>query len=311
MKKIFAIYYSRNINKRGQLYPKKADRQFNEAIFDLRNELAQKNIELIVVTKQNHYVGNGQFYGFWEPDNNCRFKKIEQLIKPNLTFDKGHIDFNDGLLKMFNSHDFARLGRNKYTQSIVAKDFIPRTQLVCSEDDYKKVLDKIKTKQIVAKPLDENGGRGVTLYNRDNLNTNQTFPIIMQEFIETKDGIEGMIKGRHDIRLYVINSEIAMCSIRQPAKGKWLSNTHQGGTIHFYNKKQVNPELLKFAKPIIKKFDKMGGKFYSVDFMHSNNGWYMIEMNDRPGMPAYYQEANGAVKDFYKKITDMIVEEMI
>ena len=309
MKKIFAIYYNRDINKRGQLYPQKADRQFNEAVFNLYDKLTEKNINLIVITRQNFYVGNGQFFGFWEPKDNYCFKKVKQLIKPDLILDKGHIDFNDGFLNFFNNHDFARLGRSKYTQSIIAKDFVPRTQLVCSKKDYKKVLDNIKTEQIVVKPLDKNGGEGVTLYNRDNLNKNQAFPVIAQEFIETKGGIEGMIEGRHDIRLYIVGGKIVMCSIRQPAKGNWLSNTHQGGTIHFYNQSQINPELLKFAKPIIKKFNKLGGKFYSVDFMHGNNGWCMVEMIDRPGMPAYYQDTNGAIRNFYEKMANMIAKE--
>ncbi len=310
MNKIFAIYYEHNINKLGQLYPHKKDRQFNEAIFDLYNKLSKKGINLIVINQQNIYVGNGQFFGFWEPCDNYRFKKINKLIKPALIFDKGHIDFNDGFLAFFNNHDFARLGRNKYTQSVIAEKFVPCTQLVCSEKDYTKVLKKIRTEKIVAKPLDKNGGNGVALYNRDNIYDNQTFPVIMQEFIESEGGIDGMISGRHDIRLYIVDGNVAMCSIRQPAKGNWLSNTHQGGSIRFYRKSQINSELLKFAKPIIEKFDNMGGKFYSIDFMCSGNNWYMVEMNDRPGMPALCQNSNGAVEEFYNRLVEMIIKEI-
>lgn len=311
MKKIFAIYYKRDINKLGQLYPYKKDRQFNEAIFDFHDELLKKDINLIMITQQNPYVGNGQFFGFWKPCANHRFKKINKLVKPTLILDKGHIDFNDGFLNFFNNHDFARLGRNKYTQSVIAEKFTPRTQLVCNEEDYAKVLKKIKTEKIVAKPLNENGGNGIVLYDRDNLHNNQSFPVIMQEFIETGDGVDGMVSGRHDIRLYIIDGDVAMCSIRQPAKGDWLSNTHRGGSIRFCRKSQIDSGLLKFAKPIIKKFDEMGGKFYSVDFMHGNNNWYMVEMNDRPGMPALYQDTNGAIGEFYNRLVKMIIKEIV
>lgn len=310
MKKIFAVYFDRDVNENGQLYPDENDRQFNEAIFDLRDKLAEKDIDLVLITRQNHYVGNGQFFGFFKPINNYCYEKVDELINPALILDKGHIDFNDGFLNFFNSHDFARLGRNKYTQAVIAEDFVPRTQLVCSEKDYEAVLNNLKTEKIVAKPLGENGGKGVTLYDRNNLHDNKTFPVIMQEFIETSGGIDGMVSGRHDIRLYVIDGEAVMCSIRQPAEGGWLSNTHQGGTIHFYNKSQINSELLKFAEPLIKKFDEKGGKFYVVDFMHGNDGWHMVEMNDRPGLPARYQDTNGAVEDFYDKLTNMIAKEL-
>ena len=311
MKKIFALYYEREVNELGQLYPKSEDRQFNETIFDLRDKLAEKDVNLVLITNQNPYVGNGQFFGFWKPVDNYRFEKVEKLVKPALIMDKGHIDFNDGFLNFFNNHDFARLGRNKYTQSVIADGFVPATQLVCNEADYEKVLEKIKTEKIVAKPLSENGGKGVTLYERDELNKNQTFPVIMQEFVETNSGIDGMVKGRHDIRLYIVDGEAVMCSIRQPAKGGWLSNTHQGGTIHFHNKSEINSELLEFARPIIKKFDKMGGKFYAIDFMRGSDRWYMVEMNDRPGMPARFQDTNGAVAEFHEKLTNMIVKELV
>ena len=310
MKKTFALYYKRDVNELGQLYADEADEQFNKAIFDLRDKLAEKDINLILITQQNAYVGNGQFYGYWAPSDNYLFKKINELIKPDLIFDKGHLDFSDGFLNFFNSHDFARLGRNKYTQAVVAEGFVPRTQLVCSEKDYDDVLENLKTEKIVAKPLDLNGGNGVTLYDRNNLNENQTFPVIMQEFIETSGGIDGMVSGRHDIRLYIVDGKAIMCSIRQPKEGGWLSNTHQGGTIHFYNKSQINPELLDFAQPIIERFDKLGGKFYSIDFMHGNDRWYMVEMNDRPGVPALYQDTNGAIKDFHEKLTTMIAKEL-
>jgi glutathione synthase/RimK-type ligase-like ATP-grasp enzyme len=309
MKKIFAIYYEHDVEL-GQLYPKPEDRQYNEAVFDIRDDLAEKGIDLILLTPQNSYVGNGQFSSYYQPIENFHFKEVKELIKPDLIFDKGHIDFNDGCLKFFNSHDFARLGRNKYTQAVIAEGFVPRTELVCSEKDYETVLKNLKTDKIVAKPLGENGGNGVTLFDRNNLSDNKNFPVIMQEFVETSGGIDGMVGGRHDIRLYIIDGEAVMCSIRQPKEGGWLSNTHQGGSIHFYNKSEINPDLLEFAKPLIEKFDQMGGKFYAVDFMHGNDGWHMVEMNDRPGMPARFQDTNGAVSKFHEKLTNMILKEL-
>jgi hypothetical protein len=310
MNKIFAAYYNRDINELGQLYSEKEDRQFNEAVFDLFDTLAKNGIHSVLITKQNPYIGNGQFFGYWEPGKDFRFTAKSEIVKPALIFDKGHIDFNDGFLNIFNSHDFARLGRNKYTQSVIAEGFAPHTKLVCSERDYDDVLKSIKTDKIVAKPLDKNGGKGVTLFDRDKLKDNQVFPVIMQEFVETNDGIEGMVEGRHDIRLYIIDGEAVISSIRQPAKGGWLSNTHMGGTIRFFNKSEINRELLEFAKPIIKKFDSLGGKYYSIDFMHGNGKWYMVEMNDRPGIPALQQDTNGAIRDFYEKFSNMIIKEL-
>lgn len=310
MKKILAVYYKRDVNELGQLYQNEGDEQFNRALFDLRNQLAKKDITFILITQQNPYVGNGQFYGYWKPSDNYLFKYVKELVKPDLIYDKGHIDFSDGLLNYFNSHDFARLGRNKYSQAVIAEGFVPRTELVCSENDYDKVLKNLKSEKIVTKPLDLNGGNGVTLYTRNNLHDNQFFPVIMQEFVETNSGIDGMVSGRHDIRLYIIDGEAVMCSIRQPKEGGWLSNTHQGGTIHYYNKSQINPELLEFAQPIIDRFVKLGGKYFAVDFMHGDGRWYMVEMNDRPGIPALYQDTNGAVKEFHEKLAAMIEKEL-
>lgn len=310
MKKIFASYYNREVEHGGHLYKKDEDREYDESFFELCEAIEEKGIEVILITCQNPYIGNGEFFGYWKPVNH-RLEKREGLIKPDLIFDKGHIDFNDGCLNFYNNHDFARLGRNKYTQSVLAGDYMPATQVICSEEDYDKVLEKIKTEKIVIKPLGRNGGTGVTMYDRDKLSENKEFPAIAQEFIETKEGIDGMVNGRHDLRLHIIGGEIALASIRQPKEGGWLSNLHQGGSIQHFTAEETDKELLEFAKPIIEIFNKKGGKHYSVDFMHGNGRWYLCEMNDRPVMPTMHQErANGAVKAFFDKYAEMIAREL-
>ena len=310
MKKIFAIYFDRDIDESGQLYPNEKDKQFNEAYFGFCDLLIKKGVEPVVITRQNKYVGNGEFYGYWRKTDDHRYERVDELVKPTLIFDKGHIDFSDGLLNFFNGHDFARLGRNKYSQSVIMEDAVPRTQLVCSKKDYDAVLRKIDTEKIVVKPLNENGGIGMTLCERDRLCDNKAFPVIMQEFVETSGGVDGVVDGRHDIRLFVLNGEVVMSAVRQPAEGNWLSNTHQGGTIRFCRSSEIDNELLEFAKPIVRKFDELGGKLYSVDFMHGNGRWYMVEMNDRPGMPAQYQDKNGEIEYFYDRLTDAIAKEI-
>ena len=80
MKKIFAVYYERDVNELGRLYPKVEDRQFNEVLFDIRDTLAKKNIDFVLITRQNPYVGNGEFFGYWQPADNFDFIATNLLL---------------------------------------------------------------------------------------------------------------------------------------------------------------------------------------------------------------------------------------
>ncbi|MDR2524282.1 MAG: ATP-grasp domain-containing protein [Candidatus Nomurabacteria bacterium] len=309
--KTLGIYYGRLPNGDGYLYPKPADRQFRECATDLEKTLLARNIALVYLCGKDSYLGLGEYSSYWQIDQYTAgaYREVTKTIKPDLIFDKGHIDYDDGYLHFFNCHELARLGRNKYTQSHVFYDFIPKTVLITKHDNLAEKLQLLPSQIIVVKPLGKNGGRGVVVGNKENITVTE-FPVIAQEFIESSPGVANLADGRHDLRLYVVGGEVVLSSVRQPKPGSFLSNTSQGGEIKFASPEDLDAALLNTAQKLIAKLEKYGDSFYSLDFMFDGTKWWFIEMNDRPGFPALFQDENGEVKFFYEKFAQFIEKQL-
>jgi glutathione synthase/RimK-type ligase-like ATP-grasp enzyme len=129
---------------------------------------------------------------------------------------------------------------------------------------------------------------------------------VVQEFIDSSSGIHGLVDGVHDLRLYRIDGETVLGSVRTPAKGSLIANTNQGGTIAFFPVADLPEEALNIADIIDKKFEKYGSRYYSIDLIKGSKKWYVLEVNDRPGVPALYQSPD--VDRFHNQLANCIVK---
>jgi glutathione synthase/RimK-type ligase-like ATP-grasp enzyme len=112
-------------------------------------------------------------------------------------------------------------------------------------------------------------------------------------------GADGVADGRHDVRLYIIDSKLVLMSVRRPKAGEFLANTSQGGSIEFFSARRIPLELGQTAEQIIDKITpKVYNYFISLDFFYDGSKWLLIEVNDQPGVPAEYQTPEA--KTIYK-----------
>lgn len=300
MSKIFGVYFRNWPDQNGKFFDIAVEKDDYDTMYCLAAEfLQQYGIKTVILTP-NTYIGAGKFLSYYSP-NQHNFTKHEEVIKPDIILDKGAVTFNDGFLNVFNSAEFTQLGRNKYSQSEVTKDFSPKTILVSRKEEVSEALAKIKTERVVVKPLDGYGGNGVIITDKSQVSI-ENFPVIMQEFIESESGVNGLVNGRHDVRLIILDGEIVLGAVRQPAEGSFLANVHQGGSYREMKVEEVPASLLEFAKPICEIYDRLGGIFYSIDFMFDGNKWYLIEMNEMPGLPDLTVKENRSAKYFFEKL---------
>jgi glutathione synthase/RimK-type ligase-like ATP-grasp enzyme len=160
---------------------------------------------------------------------------------------------------------------------------------------------------LVIKPLDLGGGKGIFIDIPEKLkNIPKSFPLLMQEFIDTSAGIPGITTGMHDLRVVLCNGEIIHSNIRTPGKGDKKANFSQGGSL-----KVIDPELLpEDLKYIVASIDfdlsLYGERLYSLDFgLSADNEWKLIELNARPGMPSIDTEfsfLHEKLADFFARI---------
>ena len=140
--------------------------------------------------------------------------------------------------------------------------------------------------RVVVKIADGFGGEGVYIGAKSEVITeasNAKFPVLVQEFLDTSMGIPGGEQGVHDVRTIVCEGNIIGLSVRKARPGSLLSNVHQGGTLSSLSLNELPPKLVQLVGAIDYMLPQIP-RFYSADFVFSEKGWKLIELNDYVGL---------------------------
>ena len=154
---------------------------------------------------------------------------------------------------------------------------IPKTAFVNALEDLPKTLDWLGGTPVVIKLLESTHGVGVILSEspRNAISVIETLTktnerIIIQEFIKEAQG--------GDIRAFVVGNEVVASMHRQAAKGEFRSNMHRGATAEPVQLTETERVM------VLKAASVMGLSIAGVDFLRSNRGPLILEVNASPGL---------------------------
>lgn len=252
------------------------------------------------------------------------WKKVYD-IKPDLIHDKTksrpEVFYKNHLIAedypFFNNLEFTKIIDDKLNTSLLFPKWSKKNWLIEDQCDLAKKTKNIKTEKVVLKPLNLSGGEDVMIMSKEELLEKKNSidfvnkRYVLQEFIDSSSGIEGVMKGVHDLRLVFVNDKLSYSYYRKPAEGKLLANIAQGGSM------EIVPEnkLLESTKEIIKeaneKFSGFRSKIYTIDLMFDENGRpWIVELNSMPGM--YFAPGQEDTrKTFYGDLLDAIKGELV
>lgn len=156
---------------------------------------------------------------------------------------------------------------------------IPKTVFSRNETDIDVLLDEIGGTPAIIKLARGTHGNGVVLaetikaaksvmqafYLSDSDGTN----VLLQEFVKESAGT--------DIRAFVVGSQVVASMKRQSLDDDFRSNLHKGGLGEIV---KLTPDE---RKTCIKAAKAMGLTVAGVDFMRSNRGALVLEVNASPG----------------------------
>jgi len=132
---------------------------------------------------------------------------------------------------------------------------------------------------------------------------------IAQEFIDTSGGISGITKGKHDLRIVVINNLPVWMHVRVPPTGSFKANAAGGGILTEVDVKFIPASVMKIVQAIsLKFFREYYNPVYSIDFGISNDGRpYIFEINDQMGFPKWNMKnrenfLNALISNFRDKL---------
>ena len=185
-------------------------------------------------------------------------------------------------------------------------ELTPKTFLINTLRGLKAVLPELKSKKIVLKPRFGTMGQNVIITDKDNLPETIEENTIVQEFIDTSEGIKGLTKGYHDLRLIIADGRIDHAHIRVPKKGLLTANVALGGKKVFIKNEQIPKKAASIARKIDRLFRDYRPRVYSIDFlMDKNQKPYIVECNSQPMIDKY---AFGKYADlsFYDRLFEVM-----
>ena len=154
---------------------------------------------------------------------------------------------------------------------------IPQTVSVVSGEDLFPVISSVGGLPVVIKLLESTHGVGVILAEtfRNAEATIEAFHrlkerVIVQEFIKEVEGT--------DIRAIVVGGKVVAAMKRQAKAGEFRSNLHRGATAEKVVLTEAENQLVSKVAQLMKL------DFAGVDFLRSNRGGLIMEVNASPGL---------------------------
>lgn len=226
--------------------------------------------------------------------NGNEFAKTQGTIIADAIYDRsGGISFPakemDG--KVLNCSDFKILCNDKNKMYEYFGQFMPKSFELKKTDKFQEVLNGFREDELaVLKPAKGLGGKGIIIDKVSELRKTNLDPgneYVIQDFIDTSCGIEGLSNGRHDLRVVIVNGKTVLSHIRTPREGSYLANASQGGSIKEVPLEKIPQEIMDVAEKIKTIVDEKFQKpVYSIDFGMTRNGPYVFELNDQIGFPS-------------------------
>lgn len=259
------------------------------------------------VTGNDSYQGNGRFKQAWSIDAVSEVANFTPVgeIQADIVFDKGGFEGDDVPVvtdkKLHALLDSKALIYEKFGK------YQPASILCHTAEEVVKAMASLKTDMAVIKNPIGSSGKQVYIGLRIELTVpaNETYPLLVQEFVDMSEGVPGIAPGVHDLRLLMTGSTVIGATLRQPAPGRLHANVSQGGTEQLLSVDQIPDEVKAIALDIDSQLEDLP-RYYAIDFAKGKQGWVLIELNNKPGL---FRESTGPLaRVFMDKVARYVVD---
>lgn len=253
------------------------------------SKLAEKNNVRLV---QAHYewYENGKLSKAWIFDDG--WNKVED-VELDGVFDKFHFNEDTKKLKkqmnrevgILNNPELEELCKDKLMTYEKFSDMIPETK----EFSMENAIDMLERYgKIVLKPRFAFGGKGIHIVqNKDEIPEIEN-EYVIQRFIDSSSGIEGIVDGTHDLRGILVNGGLKAGYVRY-SDGE-ISNVSQGGSQHAVSPSEFPDSALEIIEQVNGELE-YSPSLFSVDLFFDENGQaWIVELNSKPGIGFYGDE---------------------
>ncbi len=279
---------------------------WKESYFDFFRT-ASKSFTVYYVRGKEKHRGNGTFSRGYRYQNGALVQHTGP-IHARVVYNKNRMHLNGGRdWAIVNKWDLYALTYDKYGTYRAFTKFMKPTYLVKNKTQLRRAVTKVTTDRVVYKPLHGTGGKGVAITDAATiLRTTKKFPGLIQAYVDTTDGIPGLYRGRHDIRITVMDGTIVQCFIRIPPRDKVVANVSQGARARQVPLSKIPLAARRVVRHIDQRLRRYGNRIYAVDLGFEKKKPYIFEINPEPGLPYkhwkyHYREFHQGLVDTFKR----------
>ncbi len=257
------------------------------------------------VTDNASYLGQGRFSRAWTIDEVSEvadFQEVEE-IQADIVFEKGGFSGRDVPIvtdpRLYPINSKAAI-YEKFSQ------YQPLTVSCKNLNEVKAAIAEMPGDIVVVKNPEGAGGRSVYIGDKDEISVpeTETYPLLVQEFIDMSEGVPGLADGVHDIRVLMTGSTIIGATLRTPAPGSLYANVSKGGTEQLLAVEDIPAEVRDMARAIDSQIEDVP-RYYAIDFARGKQGWKLVELNVKPGL---FRAENGPLAaEFQRRVAEYIV----
>jgi glutathione synthase/RimK-type ligase-like ATP-grasp enzyme len=262
--------------------------------------------EAYFVTGNESYLGNGRFSQAWSIDKVSEVGDFTTVgpIQVGVVFNKG--GFEGRGVKIVTDPGLEPVTGNKVKILELFSKYQPKTVVCADAEAVKAAIAGMPGEVVVVKNPVSSGGRQVYIGKKDEIvvPADETYPLLVQEFVDMSEGIPGIAKGPHDVRVLLTGGKIIGATLREPVPGSLHANVSKGASERLLSFDEIPAEVRSMATEIDGQLEDLP-RYYAIDFARGKQGWVLIELNTRPGL---FRAENGPLAaGFQRSVAEYIV----
>lgn len=248
-----------------------------------------EEFDLRIANDPDAYLGNGIFKNVYKYQN-WKLIPAENTFQPEVAYQRQILTTEkfDRMVPIVNTPDFKKWCPDKWNQYLLLGEYMPKTFLVQTQEDFDNNLKKISTSRAVIKPRRGEKGENVTVFNIDtppaldvDILTKKGY--LLQDYVDTNIKVPSIVSGVHDIKLITIGTKI-FANLRTPEPNK-MHCTFDSPYSEI--PRDLLPEnILKLHREVCDKINAIHPKnIYTIDIGMTSDGPMVFEINGHTAFP--------------------------
>ncbi len=281
------------------------NQEYRDSYRDFAKLLRERSGKLFVARGKS-YRGGNTFASGWLYDEEGILVAHKEPFTTDVIYNKGHLTPEPGAL-VVNHPELDALCTDKRLTVELLAEISPRTYVVSSAREFDVAVEKLDAKKIVMKPIDGEGGAGVHIGAPASVRKCiEVLPCLVQECVDTNDGIPGIVQGPHDFRMVNVRGTLVQAFVRTPAPGQVLPNVAQGGSTTEVAIADVPDAAMAVFHLVDSRLQHFHDRIYSIDVgLNSDGRWMLFELNSRPAL--FGRHRGPSFVRFHEALADLLL----